>query len=988
MSLSPSDNYTGASHLGDVKENWVFQLFNQDSYLSFDGTDDHINLGSVTSGSTSIAFTSTTKMSACGWIKFPTLGAVEYVFQNGTNNTAWFGVTILKDASNRLGVLWGDGTGTADTDYELMYGDGTFAADTWTFFAITTDFSTTTTNTKMWLGVGSTLTAQTIANTGTSGGTNPIYKSSPPKGIARFGLSKVSSDTYAEFDIKNLGLWNGELDSTNVTALFNSGTFLSFDEDSGNYDESSNLKGYWEFTNGENFAQDLTENIETGTITGATYKGFLPLAMRDTTIDNVFYHGVVKSNPSIRSSINLLKSTAKTGNVSLGLINAKYQGDDLSKELFLGSNTYYNRTVKAYSQLNEMNTIAECLQLYHGRLTDISHDDSSIKLSIVQKSTWDNKTVPTVKSAKGNYFPIVYGNFTKNSSTYGATAYYQTLGKTVFPVEVDRSSFYYECLLHKDIGSTDTELHYYEEGIDSFLPMENTNDAEAYEGGYAVKTDWTLKRHIKFKPLFAVKRTFGSDVGNVFDGTANQTISDNYASISMDTASAGTSTSGHKDNNYSIPSFDDPPDTTSSSNNHGLTIEVRWDMTGFYGSTGNSAGLTINKIEIYNQSRYATGNLTDTMSDGTRFATNGYIDKVNTATGSGASTSLTETTSTSSGSATATEFSAYPYDNGLSIRAKRTVTSSTDGSGSASSAIFGTLRVADVRCTGTFKIDRSNSTTDSSSRVRSVKKLYSGVDGLPASWDGGAIPLGHDAHRDMLIRYAGMPTIEPENWTALVADRSSWSIRYWLHKEMDLKKLLEKIQYEFGFIHKIDPSGKSKYIWVHGTGSNNALQASDVAVTLKKSDISSLQITTTPISDIETKTIINTQRHAATDKYITSTTTTNSTLRKKYNIKSKENTLTINLDALTVTPSANPSSIANKQNDFSTYYYQINGDAKLLIDCQVVNLQKGLLLETGDVVKFDDMPVNPFGSDWSEYFIVTDLIRSAGKVKIKVREIG
>ena len=205
---------------------------------------------------------------------------------------------------------------------------------------------------------------------------------------------------------------------------------------------------------------------------------------------------------------------------------------------------------------------------------------------------------------------------------------------------------------------------------------------------------------------------------------------------------------------------------------------------------------------------------------------------------------------------------------------------------------------------------------------------------------------------------------------------------------MDLKKLLEKIQYEFGFIHKIDPSGKSKYIWVHGTGSNNALQASDVAVTLKKSDISSLQITTTPISDIETKTIINTQRHAATDKYITSTTTTNSTLRKKYNIKSKENTLTINLDALTVTPSANPSSIANKQNDFSTYYYQINGDAKLLIDCQVVNLQKGLLLETGDVVKFDDMPVNPFGSDWSEYFMVTDLIRSAGKVKIKVREIG
>ena len=263
------------------------------------------------------------------------------------------------------------------------------------------------------------------------------------------------------------------------------------------------------------------------------------------------------------------------------------------------------------------------------------------------------------------------------------------------------------------------------------------------------------------------------------------------------------------------------------------------------------------------------------------------------------------------------------------------------------------------------------------------------MDGLPASWDGGAITLGHDAHRDMLIRYAGMPTIEPENWTALVADRASWTIRYWLHEEMELKKLLEKIQYEFGFIHKIDPSsGKSKYIWVHGTAANNVLQASDVDVTLNKNDIRSLKIETSSVNDIVTKAIINTQKHPASDKYITSTTMNNSTPRKKYNIKSKENTLTINLDALTVTPSTDPSSVANKQNDFSTYYSQIDADTKLLIDCEVVNLQKGLLLETGDVVKFENMPVNPFGSDWSKYFMVTDLIRSAGKVKIKVREIG
>ena len=48
MSLSPSANYTGASYLGNIKENWLFQLFNQDSYLTFDGDNDYIDLGATT----------------------------------------------------------------------------------------------------------------------------------------------------------------------------------------------------------------------------------------------------------------------------------------------------------------------------------------------------------------------------------------------------------------------------------------------------------------------------------------------------------------------------------------------------------------------------------------------------------------------------------------------------------------------------------------------------------------------------------------------------------------------------------------------------------------------------------------------------------------------------------------------------------------------------------------------------------------------------
>ena len=492
MSLSPSANYTGASYLGNIKENWLFQLFNQDSYLSFDATDDKVDCGTTSSAISSI----TSNITIAFWVNFPASAIGEstndYIFMSNAIADYWTGFNIYKDSTDKISILVGDAGN--NTNYVRIKGD-VVVADTWYFVAITSDMDAsmaTTSNTTILYNNAGTTEAQNSTNAPAVG-----YSGS---GKTMFGVTlKPDPDLFAGVKLKNFAIWNVQLDADNLTAIYNSGNFLSLEEDSGNYDQSSNLKAYWEFNNGENFAQDLTDNVATGTITGAKYGGFLPLAMRDTTVDGVFYHGVVKSNPSIRHSIDVIKSKSKTGNISVNLINAKYQGDDLSAELFLGSNSYYNRTVKVYSQLSEMSDIADCLQLYHGRLTDISHNDSSVKLSIVQKSPWDNKTVPTVKSSRGNYFPIVYGNFTKNASVHGSTTYLETFNKTLFPVQVDRATFFYECLLHKDIGSTDTTLHYYESSPDAFLPVANTNNAEVYDGGYAVKTNWTLKRHIKFQ---------------------------------------------------------------------------------------------------------------------------------------------------------------------------------------------------------------------------------------------------------------------------------------------------------------------------------------------------------------------------------------------------------------------------------------------------------------------------------------------------------
>ena len=46
-------------------------------------------------------------------------------------------------------------------------------------------------------------------------------------------------------------------------------------------------------------------------------------------------------------------------------------------------------------------------------------------------------------------------------------------------------------------------------------------------------------------------------------------------------------------------------------------------------------------------------------------------------------------------------------------------------------------------------------------------------------------------------------------------------------------------------------------------------------------------------------------------------------------------------------------------------------------------------IETGDIVKFDDMPVNPFSENWSNiFFMVTKVVRNTRDCSIELREVG
>ena len=922
MSFTLPPAYSNATKQGNIAENFVTQLYHPDTYLTFDGTDDHVDLGATTSSS-AMALTSTTKMSIAFWVNFPVLGSTEFIFSNNSSAN-YAGVSVYKDSSDKISWLMGENTGTSSSDRETMYADTALSANTWYFIVIVTDFTTATRSGGNLIYINNS--SATVANSGSAGITNPVYTS----GNAYIGRRH---STYGQFKLKNFALWGTELNSDNITAIYNSGNIMSLAYDSGNYNQSSNLKGYWECNQGNNVIQDTTGYSSTGSITGAIYEDYLPLALADTTVDDVFYPGVITQKPIIRSSLDLSKSTAKTGNVSLSVVNYNYKGDDFSAELLLGSNKYINRNVKIYSQLNANSSLSNCFQVYNGRLIDISHDESMIKLTLTEQRPWDFITFPRDKtSAKNIYIPVVYGDFTANTSALNSPSYcYARLYPT--PVLDFHRDYWYTLMPRSYTAGSNSHINIHQGG-DIFLPLSNAagssiSDATVeYENANALRTPTS-------------RYASGYVTATEFDDTVviGARMTDSYKAFNNSGLGGDTSVFA----------------TTAISGVTPVFIGANSTSSTF---TGNAAASNyVAKLKVTHEySETATINVLLGMSTDYQFGTVD-IDVDFSAD--------TETTTTFDIMST---LGTQNISEGIML--KYTKSSGNDG----------TLKIKDIQLHVATDFDGNNK--DDEREMSKIKYFYSGGDGYVNSWDSSAISYGHEAHRDMLIRYAGYTTTAPENWIELNDDRSiaTWKMRWWTLEPVELKKILEKVQYEFGFIFKFRPDGTGSYIYIKQTSELSAVQ------TFNKYDIKNLNISNSPFSELQTKMEINYERHPAEKRYLSSVTSINTTARANWNIQGKENINDVNLDMNVGTP--NTTGQTDPNSDFYSYYDNIFGDIKRIVNFEAVNPAKSYNLETGDIIQFTDMPVDPFGGNWNDYYMITDLQRGVGTVKIQAREVG
>ena len=730
---------------------------------------------------------------------------------------------------------------------------------------------------------------------------------------------------------------------------------------------TSTIKEEWLF-------EFQNQDYPTGLIPADTSDEIIRLSTVDiphSSISDMKYHGFITNIPSIRESINLQKSTSSVSNISISCVNGTLSNHNstLAAEIYGGSNNYINRLVVVKSRVG-----GHTLIIFQGRLKEVKLTNSdTVDLVIAVQDPIENISIPEYQSKSGNYYPILYGEATPETSTVSSPDF--VTDARVFPVQVDTlNNDVFNCLFHQ-AETSDARLHYpiqdtfNSTGYPMFVPLDDTSSNSTYddyEGATndtnrnVMRTDLDLERSYLLRPQTvtnpsSVTGLTISNAENAYDSTGTSTVATFSFSSDATISPSGT---------YTITDL--PKEV------HEIT-ELKFSFTHQVSAFQERDGdliITLRVLAYWNDS----SSFQQVQYTATQSNTTTEFDLLNTSLFSSSLKTMPDK---------------------IELFISFANTPDDPGGGTADDLNTATLLVKDIFLEVTAKITQptaSDATADKLSKnsaVTSVKKLYTGADGFDKSFSSGTASLIHDMHRDLLYRFAGV-TDTPDGYSDLNSARANWFCYYYTNKQVELKKLLEKCQEEGGFIFRFRPSNATpQYIHIPDSPS--------VVHTIDKNDITNMSISITPFESLITKRIVKFDTNPITDKpiqEITCTDTTNNP-RSTYNISSKENIKTHELEIL-----RNKVGDANmggsKNNGFANYYNAIEGNPKLIIDTEIINPGSSggssyfYLMEVGDICAFDhtSQVVDPFGQSFNgKKFILTSLTRKPGSLKVSLREI-
>lgn len=688
-----------------------------------------------------------------------------------------------------------------------------------------------------------------------------------------------------------------------------------------------------------------------------TSNNTLRLSFADCTVSSNFYYGAILNKPSIRESINLSSSTSKTSNVSISIPDFKYNNGLISEILFGGSLYFLNQTVTVKSMIN--NETPNVIGYF--KVSNISRDSDRISIEMLTFNPFSQIELPTNKTSKNNYVPIQYGNYTKNANTtYASPQFTQGLASVdYFPVPYHQSrgsGEQFSTSMHQ-IGSN-AELAFYDQNLDTFIPFTTTSSATdlSFSPHHFNTADTLFTREFKYRPTEATDHhNAWTNENNVLDNNAG-----NYALFAQVLSSGTQGITIIKENTDIDYIFPKPKGIPKD-----LVLTVKFS------------------------SNHVVTNLTTS-----EYSSRIYIDW----TGTGDSFELVETKNASTGGFVATTYTktyASIGDDGeeLDINFPETIKIAIGYTAvNSSSPNNGTTNTQ-------IRITEISSKTRVVSEEGDIELAYCAGDGLPATgWElvnGGSTGLAitriHEAHRDMLYRFADITadTGVLDGWTDLVSSKSAWLIRYWLLGVKSLGSILTQLQYEGGFIFRFKRGNTAEPQYIH---IKNSYSSSDYTIT--KADISNPVVNLTNYQDLQTRSDINYQKYPTGKRYKTGVRASSTTTRTNYGITAKENISDISLDAY-VAPTIDaytsqvPVENANNNDDFFAYYHNIHGEPKIEISADLINY-KFFNLDIGNIVEFSDMyPEKIFSKSFTNVaFMITSIQRKLGALKFKAREIG
>ena len=682
----------------------------------------------------------------------------------------------------------------------------------------------------------------------------------------------------------------------------------------------------------------------------------LRFAFADCTVSGEFYHGVILNNPSIRESINLKNSTSQTSNMSIDIPDFQYQGSLISEILYGGSSYFINRVVTIKSIVNNAspNTIGSF------RLTNISRTIEKISLEMASHRPWDFVDFPPIKTSRNNYTPVAYGVFTKNPNTSYSSPQFESALDGVFyypcPYEQSRSGRQEFSVAIID-RSTDAELAFYDKGLDIFIPFTTpiSNTFARLSSNYVSTTEKYFRRGFKYRAddHFEEHNAWANET-NAYD-TNLATFSQYYTSPSL--AFPNNAPSVSKDNTDIDFKF---PKPEGKLKNAVIKIELR-----VYTLHGNR----FTSDDDFNLKIYVDWNGGTAFGDALFHRADDVNDGVTQEVTLSKTFTIDDDASFPDTIKMALEWNAYDAQD--------------SGSGGSQWTQVVRVQIKDV-----------NVTVEAITEEADIDFAYVGTDGLPATgWgSGNAITEIHEAHRDILYRFADMTVTSGniDGWTSLNSAKD-WKIRYWRYELTSLKDVLEKLQYEGGFIFRFKKGNTATPQYIH---IRDSYSSSHIDYTITKNDIKSAVFNITPLTDLVTRMNINYRKHPTNKRYGLKKTASSTTARTNYNINSKENVLDINLDAyvdpvITEYDGSTLVENANSNDNFFAYYYNVLGVPRIEVTANMIN-PKFYNLDIGDLVDFSNMyPVKVFNQSYTnKVFMITSVDRKVGNLKFKAREVG